>query len=458
MKKKVYILCFSVLGLVALQTKAQIITTIAGNGTFGFSGDGSQATAAEFSMPEGVATDTAGKNIYVADFANNRIRKIVSSTGIITTVAGGGSSGLGDGGQATAAELNMAQGVAVDNNGNIYIADTWDQRIRKVDASTGIINTVAGNGTNNFSGDGGQATSAEINFPNSVALDTSGNIYFSDQNNNRIRKITVSTGIITTVAGNGTNGFSGDGAQATDAEIGLPTGLAVDASGNIYISDQNNSRIRKVDASTGIITTVAGNGTYGYSGDGGQATATELRYPQGLAIDTSGNIYFADQWNARVRKITISTGIITTVAGDNNNGFGGDGGPATAAELSDTLSGVAVDNYGNIYIGDQNNQRIRKVHGTLTGINTISASANQINIYPNPNNGNFIVSAKGISGKSVIELYNVLGQEIYNTSLYLSPGGNYEINTGSQPSGIYLYRIISNDGNMLGEGKLEIEK
>jgi hypothetical protein len=348
--------------------KVGLISTLAGNGTAGFSGNGGLATGAELDEPSGVAVDTSG-NLYIADYYNNRIRKVTASTGDISTVAGNGTAGYsGDGGAATSAELYWPYGVAVDMSGNIYIADSTNERIRKVTASTGVISTVAGNGTVGHSGDGGAATSAELDNPHGVAIDGSGNIYIADGYNNRIRKVTVSTGTITTVAGNGTAGYSGDGGAATSAELDWPFGVALDTSGNIYIGDYNNNRVRKVTVSTGIITTVAGDGykigrgnSGGYSGDGGLATSAELNQPLGVAVDVSGNIYIADLFNYRIRKVTVSTGIISTVAGDGTAGYAGDGGSATSAEIY--ASGVALDNAGTIYIADVNNQRVRAVGG-----------------------------------------------------------------------------------------------
>jgi sugar lactone lactonase YvrE len=260
--------------------------------------------------------------------------------------------------------------VAVDASGNIYIADTNNQRIRKVTVSTGKITTVAGGGTG---GDGGAATSAGLDFPYGVAVDASGNIYIADYYHQRIRKVTVSTGKISTVAGNGTIGYSGDGGVATSAELANPYGVAVDASGNIYIADMGNAVIRKVTASTGIITTVAGNGTAGYSGDGGPATSADLDYPPGVAVDSSGNIYIVDATHCFIRKVTASDGIIATVAGDGTGGYSGDGGAATSASIGSM--GVAVDTSGNIYIADYNNSRIRAVGASKMVFQTISFTA-----------------------------------------------------------------------------------
>ena len=217
---------------------------------------------------------------------------------------------------------------------------------------------MAGNGTAGFSGDGGVATSAELNFPWGVVVDTTGNVYIADSANNRVRKVAVSSGNISTFAGNGTAGFSGDGGAATSAELNYPEGLAVNAAGDVYVSDRSNSRVRKVAA--GIISTVAGNGTGGYSGDGGAATSAELCDPSELALDPSGNIYIADVINQRIRKVTVSSGMISTVAGNGTSGFLGDGGAAASAELY-YPNGVAVDAAGNIYVVDTDNQRIRAV-------------------------------------------------------------------------------------------------
>jgi hypothetical protein len=338
-----------------IQTLSSGITTVAGTGAQGYSGDGGVATSAELSSPSGVALDSSG-NLYIADFGNNCIRKVTASTGIITTVAGTGVFGYsGDGGTATSAKLGNPSGVALDASGNLYIADESNRLIRKVTASTGIIITVAGGG--NTFGDGGAATSAELDNPSGVALDSSGNLYIADEGNNRIRKVTASTGIITTVAG-GTSGYGGDGGAATAAALYGPAGVALDSSGNLYIADLFNNCIRKVTASTGIITTVAGNRTGGYIGDGGAATAAELVQPEGVALDSSGNLYIADG-NNRIRMVTASTGIITTVAGGGNT-YIGDGGAAISAELS-SPHGVALDASGNLYIADEGNGRIRVV-------------------------------------------------------------------------------------------------
>ena len=337
-----------------------VINTIAGNGTAGYSGDNGSALNAELQYPTCVAMDSKW-NVYVADYYNNRIRKIAASTGVITTVAGNGTAGYsGDGGVATSAELNYPSCVAVDGSGNIYIADTSNNRVRKVTASTGIITTVAGNGTYGYGGDGGTATNAYLALPSGVTADTCGNIYLADTGNNRIRKIVGSTGNISTAAGNGTAGYGGDGGAATSAKLNYPNGIAVDSSCNLYIADTSNERIRKVTISTGNISTVAGNGTVGFSGDGGAATSAELGYPYGVVIDSSSNIYIADNNNNRIRKVTASSGNISTIAGNGVQGYSGDGASATSAKMNGPWD-VAVDSSGNVYIADEGNSRIRAV-------------------------------------------------------------------------------------------------
>jgi sugar lactone lactonase YvrE len=354
--KRNYFLLYSLFFLGIGVANAQIISTIAGNGSQGYSGDGGQATAAELYNPYGIKVD-AFNNIYFADDLNAVIRKI-SSSGIINTIAGNGTQGYsGDGGLATAAEFNNPNGIGIDTLGNIYIADYYNQRIRKV-TSAGIITTFAGNGVVGYSGDGGQATSAEFHSPQGIGVDKSGNVYIGDAFNNCIRKVNTA-GIITTFAGNAIQGFSGDGGAASVAEINVPSGVAIDASGNVYFADEHNNRVREVNTS-GIISTICGNGVAGYSGDGAQATDAELNDLYDVSVDASGNIYIADGSNFVIRKVTASTGIITTIAGNGTSGFAGDGGQSTVAELS-FPNGLALDDIGNIYISDGNNNRIRKV-------------------------------------------------------------------------------------------------
>ena len=360
--------------------RAGTITTIAGTGTAGFSGDGGPASDAQLNNPLRVAVDAAG-DLFIADAANQRIRK-VDPAGTITTVAGKGTAAFGgDGGPATSAQLYNPAGVAVDAAGNLFIADTGNQRIRKVDPA-GTITSVAGNGHQGFGGDGGSATSAHLNNPSGLAVDASGNLFIADQDNNRIRKIDL-TGMITTVAGGAcpeppycNPGFSGDGGPAASAQLYDPTGVAVDSEGNLFIADPWNGRVRKVDP-TGTITTIAGNGntagdgTTSFGGDGGPAASAQLNGPTGVAADMAGDFFIADAGNQRIRKVDAA-GTITTVAGTGDQNFGGDGGPATNAHLDNPV-GVAVDATGNLFIADAGNNRIRKVD-TAGMITTVAGS------------------------------------------------------------------------------------
>lgn len=331
---------------------AQNISTFAGNGTATTAGDGGAATSAGIDNPREAVIDASG-NTYVSQ--GNKVRKI-DAAGNISTIAGTGAAGFaGDGGQATAAQLNTPYGLAMDAAGNLYIADCTNQRVRKV-TPAGIISTVAGTGVGGYSGDGGAATLAQLWTPNYLSIDNSGNIYITDNQNQRIRKLTPS-GIISTVVGSGVGGYSGDGGQATAARINYPAGTTVDNAGNLYVCDNENAVIRKVTPA-GIISTIAGTGTAGYGGDGGAASAALFRNPLDVIADASGNLYIADRNNARIRKIN-SSGIISTVAGTGVAGFSGDGGLANAAKINGP-DAVVFDNTGAVLILDNVNNRIRR--------------------------------------------------------------------------------------------------
>ena len=361
----------------SVDTTTGIITTFAGSGpggyySGGYSGDGGPATSARLNLPGEIAFDTNG-NLFIADSQNGRVRRVDASTGIITTVAGnGGFTFSGDGGLATAASLNHPAGVALDTNGNLFIADAYNCRVRRVDASSGIITTVAGNGEFSFSGDGGPAIAASLWLPIGVRVDTDGNLFIADLYNHRVRRVDASTGIITTFAGSGQSGVSGDGGLATSVDIS-PVGVAIESSGNLLIADADSKRVRRVNLSTNIVTTVAGNGEFCFYGDGGPALAASLCAPQGLTADPSGNLLAYDSNNGRIRRINAETGQITTVAGGGNPADGlGDNAPATQATFSG--SGLAADARGNMFITDWSNFRVRRVDAATGIITTVAGS------------------------------------------------------------------------------------
>jgi hypothetical protein len=352
--------------------QAGYISTIVGNGTLvncdadpppfciTASGDGGPALAAGFGYTQGVALDSA-ENLYIVDYYGHRVRRVGAATGIITTFAGNGTSGTGgDGGPATSAQLWYPVDVVFDAADNLYISMLTGDRVRKVDAATGLISCVAGCAYS-FA-DGIPATSSALSDPGALAVDSLGNLYVANGHVNfsSVRKIDKTTGLIWTVAGTGVPGFNGDGILATSAQLRIPAGIAVDAVGNVYIADQYNHRIRKVDAVTGIITTIAGtgDGTVPLADEGLPASQARIHYPGWLEFDAGGNLFFST--GQTVRRIDAQTGILTTVAGDGTYGFYGDGGPATAASLK-YPHGIVFDSAGNLLISDSTNLRIRRV-------------------------------------------------------------------------------------------------
>jgi trimeric autotransporter adhesin len=339
------------------------ISTVAGNGSYGFAGDRGIAVNASMAYPSGVAVDSAG-NLYISDYGNNRIRQ-VSPDGLINTYAGTGAPGTaGDGGPALNATFNQPHQIAIDSSGNLYVAD--DRRIRKITPPPALVSTIAGNGSYSPSGDGGQAVNAGLPTPYGVAVDAGGNVYVTDFIYNVVRVIDT-TGTIRTIAGNLQAAYSGDGGPALSASLSGPRGVAVDASGAVYIADTLVNRIRSVRG--GVISTIAGSGNFKFGGDGGPAALALLNQPTQVAVDPAGNIYIADQMNHRVRMIA-PTGVISTIAGNGIRGFSGDGGPAAGASLNQP-SNVSLDAQGNLYIADQSNHRIRRV--TPAGVITTVA-------------------------------------------------------------------------------------
>lgn len=331
------------------------------------------ATTVPLLLPSAIAFDSQG-NFYIAEKARHVIDKIDTS-GKISSVAGTGTQGFfGDGGRGTESQIDSPQGLALDSSNHLYIADTHNNRIRQLDLASGLITTVAG-GDAGFSGDDGPATAALLNQPTAIAVDSTGSLYIADSLNHRIRRID-SAGMITTVAGNGREGFAGDGGLATSAALDSPSGLAVDANRNLYIADTHNNRIRRVDAQTGLVSSMAGTGVLGRAGDGALATGAALALPRGLAIDTDGNLYLADVGNNSVRRIDSKTGVITVIAGNNVQGFSGDGGPPTQASL-DAPGSVVISPSSLVVVADTGNQRVREIStasslSTIAGIGTIT--------------------------------------------------------------------------------------
>ena len=431
---------------------AQNISTIAGNGTMGSTGDGGAATAATLSAPWGVASDAAG-NIYVADEAANCIRKI-NSTGIISTIAGTGVAGFsGDGGPATAAQLNNPYDVGVDAAGNIYIADYGNNRVRKINTA-GIICTCAGTGSTTYSGECGPATIASFAGPASIKVDGAGNIYINI-NANRVSKINTS-GIMNAFAGNGITGYTGDGGPATAAKLYNPVGIALDASGNAYIIDQLNHYIRKVNTA-GIISTIAGTGSAGYSGDGGPATAAQVNWVWGITTDAIGNIYLGDHYNYRIRKINTS-GIISTYVGTGTIGYSGDGIAATTADINAPW-GICTDVIGNLYIADGGNYRVRKVLSTINNNPYfLDGSIKSISVCEN-SGVNSINSLLGIldidtaqteSWTSIAGPYHgtvSLAGTLLSTGASITPTG-FTYSPGTGYHGFDTFKVIVSDGGL----------
>lgn len=437
-----------------------LVSTLAGNGTFGGAGDGGAAVAAQLWSPRAVAVDGQG-NVYVADTQNHRIRKI-APRGVITAFAGTGILGSsGDGGAAVDATLNEPRSVIADSAGNVYIGDFRNNRVRKVGLD-GKISTVAGTGVEGDRGDGGLATQAELSTPLGLALDSQGNLYVAESGNNRVRKVNASDGKISTVAGNGEVGFGGDGGPATAARFNFLSGIALDRQNNLYIVDQGNYRVRKVNASDGRISTIAGTGEPGYSGDGIQASTALLNETRLITTDAAGDLYLADQVNNRIRKISLSTGVITTVAGTGLGGFGGDNGaPATA--LLSFPTGVALDAQGNLYIADGGNHRIRKVQAAsnvraLASISAASfttsltsealAAAFGVNLATTTQAATSVPLPTVLAGTS-LRVRDSQGVERFAPLFFVSPGQvNYQVPAGTA-NGLATVTVNTADGGLL---------
>jgi trimeric autotransporter adhesin len=434
------------------QADAQIITRFAGYDTLGgYGGDGGLAVApgAKMNQPMSLAIDAAG-NVYIAEGNGNRIR-MVTTAGIIYTVCGNGSYAFfGDGGIATAARVNTPRGVTIDPAGNLVIADGGNNRIRRISCTTGIITTITGNDTAGYTGDGGPASAAKFHTPYDVKCDAAGNLYICDWFNHAIRKIST-TDTVTTIAGNSTPGFTGDGGPATAALLHHPLRSAFDTAGNLFFVDGDNNVIRKINMTTKIITTVVGSpaGFPGPTGDGGPATAAFLNQPTALKFDAAGNMYIADRGNDRIRKVNVLTGIINTVVGiDSSGSETGDGGPASAATIKKPFD-LVFDASDNLYVADINGNVVRKVwYHVPVGTRQYNVLSNEVVLSPNPNKGAFSIrgylSTTSDERVSLI-ITNVLGQVVYSGYTMAQNGFiNERINIGDNLSnGLYLLQLRS---------------
>jgi len=428
------LLVFSVIA----RAQVQDINTFAGTGDAAFGGDGANASGADLWGPVDVAIDGAG-NVYISDHFNYRVRK-VNSTGLITTIAGNGIGGyLGDGSIGSSAEITP-RGLAVDKNNNLYISDAVSNVVRKVN-TLGLISTVVGGNGRGYSGDGGQASAAKLNNPSGITFDKNGNLYIADYGNGVVRKVNTS-GIISTVAGKDSVGYSGDGGAATAAKLDSPYAVTVDRYGNLFIADYGNDVIRMVDTENTISTYAGTQGVYTYAGDAGAATAATLDGPRGVAVDTFGNLYISDANNNVIRKVTASTGIITTVAGNGDYGYGGDLGFATGANLFNPY-GLAVDVYGSIYIADANNERVRRTYYPNLGVNKIT-TASGIEVYPNPSGSYITVS--GLQAADKVCVNDVLGRQVSEV-WEVTGKGPQTFNTNSLVPGVYLLKVSNEAGN-----------
>jgi len=425
------------------------ISTVVGNGVQGFSGDGGNATAAELDLPGGIYLDSAG-NIIISDTGNQRIRQ-VDSTGTITTLAGGG---LGDNGDATKGILAGPYTVFEDVSGKVYFADQANNRIR-VFTKGGAVSTVAGTGSAGFSGDGGSATNATLNGPSSVVLDKSGNMYIADTNNLRIRKVDT-TGKISTYAGDGMScppppSKCGDGGAATSGNLSFPTHAALDSAGNLYIADYFAHKIRKVDSTTQTISTVAGTGKAGYSGDGGLGTQAQLNHPSSVGADSAGNLYIADQYNNRIRAVDLQSDIISTYALNGNTCLCGDGGPAIDGSMWNPLE-VSVDPSANVFVSGGNAKVVQRIDAVTGTWGTVAGIAAQPGVGGFSGDGGPATKARLASNGTSVDAQNNLYIADYGNNrirfVHLTPDvalsttsltfGNWPLNTTSTPLTVQL--------------------
>lgn len=428
-----------VLVVLAVNVQAQLITTYAGGGTA--SGDGGLATAAVIFSPNGGAFDNEG-NYYFVEVLGNKVRK-VNNSGIITTIAGTGSAGYnGDGGLADTSKLNTPGSVVCDSIGNIFIADVGNNRIRKIDKFTGQISTVAGNGINGFAIEGEMATASALRHPNDMCFDKKANLYISDADNFRILKVDGS-GVISVYAGNGVMGDNGDGGAATNAQLSIPRSIVIDKQGNLFIADwTNNNKVRKVNV-LGTITTVVGTGDVLYNGENVPGTSAHIN-PVKLVTDDYGNLFIADYYNNIVR-VLDSKGLLNTIAGNTVAGFSGDGGLATAASLHGPSS-ITLDTCGNLYISEVTNARIRKVTFPAChylSFNNLEVPNITIAMSPNPTTSTFTITSP--TPISSIALHNAVGQVVLWQRV---AGKEAVLDVAALPAGVYVVRVTDASGGV----------
>jgi trimeric autotransporter adhesin len=428
-----------ILLLVCRIASAQIITTVAGGGTV-IGGDGGMATDCSLQTPVGVVVDGAG-NFYICERDAHRVRK-VTVDGAITTFAGTGVAGFsGDGGPATSAMLNSPYCIALDAAGVVYIGDV--STVRKVNTA-GIISTVAGNGVVGFGGDSGPATLAQLNGPSGLTIDHSGNIIIADKKNHRLRRVGAD-GIITTIAGTGSVSYNGENIPATAANLYEPSGVTIDATGNLFVLEYINPRVRKI-ATSGIITTIAGNGTTGYSGDGGLATLAAFDRPIGIVCDKYGDVYIGATFNNRIRKVSTS-GLITSVAGNGLPGSAGDGGAATAAQLY-APTGVAIDPAGNLFVCSFYADKVRKI-SNMVGVGDgvlRNGSLGEMEIYPNPSSGRFSVSVAAPQTAIIdITVSDLLGRRVLSKTAETNTEVPLDLHV---PNGVYVVTVVASGAQL----------
>ena len=439
-----FLACISVSSLFSVTLLAQggIITTIAGNGVTQYIGDGWPATSYSLAEPMGICVDKFG-TVYVSDNADSRIRKINIQDTLFTICGNSGLPGyLGDNGPDTSASCKNPTSLCFDTAGNLLIADQLNHVIRKINLATSVITTICGVGFPGSTGDNGPASAARLNQPTGICCDKQGNIFIADRLNHVIRRIDAGTNVITTIAGNHNSGYFGDNGPATLGKLAYPTSVTFDNSGNLFIADYGNSRIRKVNTTSGIITTIAGNNLSILAGNNGPASAASLNRPSVVYMSKHGVLYISDYGNDQVRTIN-QEGIINAFAGTGGTGYTGDGGPATAARIYGP-QGIFVDDSEYVYFADATNSVIRKVSPLPTGIHDID-NLSGLKIYPNPSHGLIQVQITDIYEDVSLTITNIIGRIIFESKI----NNQYtNIDLSKEPPGIYYVQLKTIHGRM----------